>query len=82
MHNSKYLIAKNDPWDFAAGKKKNGHGVGMSQQGCRWAAKHGFSYKEILNFYYPNTIISINTNESLYKIRELIMSAKEICERR
>ena len=50
-----YLIAQDDPWDAAAGHKKNGHGVGMSQCGARYAAGLGISYRDILAFYYPGT---------------------------
>lgn len=32
-----------------------GHGVGMSQYGALGMAKEGYTYKEILNHYYPNT---------------------------
>ena len=35
-----------------------GHGVGMSQWGAEGMAQKGFNYKEIILFYYPNTIIS------------------------
>ncbi len=34
-----------------------GHGVGMSQNGANYMAQQGFSYKEILEHYYPNTEI-------------------------
>ena len=50
-----YLIAQDDPWDAAAGNEKNGHGVGMSQSGARYAAKHSVSFQDILAFYYPGT---------------------------
>ena len=30
-----------------------GHGRGMSQTGAQWMAKQGFSYREILEHYYP-----------------------------
>lgn len=53
-----YLIAQEDPWDAAAGHKKNGHGVGMSQCGARYAAGLGISYQDILAFYYPGTELS------------------------
>ena len=43
-----------DPYDTGA---KTGHGVGMSQRGAKKMASLGFSYKEILSFYYPNTTI-------------------------
>ncbi|BCB05765.1 SpoIID/LytB domain-containing protein [Bacillus sp. KH172YL63] len=34
-----------------------GHGVGMSQYGAKVRAEAGQSYVEILNFYYPNTVL-------------------------
>ena len=55
--NYPYLIEQNDPWDTAAGGNGGGHGVGMSQKGANYAAKIGKSYKEILAFYYPGTLI-------------------------
>lgn len=60
-----YLIAQEDPWDYAAaGGKKNGHGVGMSQMGAKYAASIGKTYLEILSFYYVGTYISFNYGES------------------
>ena len=50
-----YLISQNDPWDAAVGKLLHGTGVGMSQEGAMYAAKHGYNYKQILEFYYPHT---------------------------
>lgn len=35
-----------------------GHGVGMSQEGAIFMAKNGYSYTDILTFYYPGTKIS------------------------
>ena len=35
-----------------------GHGVGMSQNGARNAANAGIDHVGILNFYYPNTIVT------------------------
>ena len=53
-----YLIAQEDPWDYALSQgKKNGHGVGMSQTGAKYAASIGKTYEEILSFYYPGTEI-------------------------
>ena len=49
-----YLVSKDDPYDNGNGK---GHGVGMSQLGAKTMAAQGFSYKDILNFYYPGTEI-------------------------
>lgn len=35
-----------------------GHGVGMSQEGANYMAKQGYTYKEILEWYYPTTSLS------------------------
>ena len=60
-----YLIAREDPWDYAVtGGKKSGHGVGLSQAGAKYAASIGKGYREILNFYYPGTEIHINYGET------------------
>lgn len=37
--------------------KGYGHGVGMSQYGADWYAKQGYTYKEIIAHYYPETTI-------------------------
>lgn len=37
-----------------------GHGVGMSQYGADYMARQGFSWKEILNHYYPGTEIELS----------------------
>ena len=53
-----YLIEKDDPYDLSSTSgKKLGHGVGMSQRGAMEMARRGFSYEEILSFYYPGTTI-------------------------
>lgn len=72
-----YLVAQTDAWDAAAGKEKNGHGVGMSQSGCKYAAKQGIGYKEILSFYYPGTIIEYYYMDEIKKVRDLIVAAIE-----
>ncbi|HEY3308640.1 MAG TPA: SpoIID/LytB domain-containing protein [Desulfuromonadaceae bacterium] len=36
----------------------NGHGVGLCQWGCKQRAQDGFSYDEILSYYYPGTTIN------------------------
>ena len=39
--------------------RRYGHGIGMSQRGAQqMAGVHGWSYKQILDFYYPGTKIS------------------------
>ena len=35
-----------------------GHGVGMSQHGARVMAERGAGLREILNFYYPGTVLT------------------------
>ena len=37
--------------------KGKGHGVGMSQYGARAMAENGYSYDEILAFYYTDVSI-------------------------
>jgi len=34
-----------------------GHGVGLSQEGAMQMDKKGFSYKDIIKFYYQNVYI-------------------------
>lgn len=42
--------------------KGYGHGVGMSQVGAEYMAGQGCDYKQILSWYYPNTVLSnVNT---------------------
>lgn len=60
-----YLIAREDPWDYALSQgKKNGHGVGLSQTGAKYAASIGIEYRKILDFYYPGTEIRNNYGET------------------
>ncbi|NVN89563.1 MAG: SpoIID/LytB domain-containing protein [Desulfuromonadales bacterium] len=35
----------------------NGHGVGLCQWGAKQRALNGFSYTEILSYYYPGTVL-------------------------
>lgn len=35
----------------------NGHGIGMSQYGARGMAEKGYTYKEIIDYYFENVII-------------------------
>lgn len=64
-----WLIAQDDPWDYAASNgKKNGHGVGMSQVGMKYAASIGKTFREILAFYYPGTsILDPNAQDDPHK---------------
>ena len=47
-----YSISKADPFDTHGG---GGHGVGMSQHGAMAMAKQGYSYRDILDFYWNAT---------------------------
>ena len=53
-----YLVARKDEWTAATGQKKNGHGIGLSQVGAKYAATNGVGYREILSFYYPKTTLT------------------------
>ena len=43
--------------DFIFTGKGWGHRIGLCQYGAQGMAKKGFSYKKILQFYYPKTEI-------------------------
>lgn len=61
-----YLIEQEDPYDYAVTHgKKTGHGVGMSQEGAKEMARQGFSYQDILSFYYPNTKVLRGAEEAM-----------------
>lgn len=53
-----YLVHKTDEWTKKSGVKRNGHGIGMSQAGAKYAGTNGVGYREILDFYYPNTTLT------------------------
>ena len=67
-----YLISQPDPWDAADGSIKKGHGVGLSQKGAIWAGNNGFNYKDILTFYYPNTILTNNYGQEVKTMSVLL----------
>ena len=58
-----YLIARKDEWTQKSGVKRNGHGIGLSQAGAKYAGKNGIGYREILSFYYPYTTLKTIENE-------------------
>ena len=41
-----------------------GHGVGMSQWGACYYAKHGYTYDQILRHYYLNTTIALSSENT------------------
>lgn len=47
--------SKPDPW--CKGQQNAGHGVGMSGCGAKGQALEGKTYKEILEYYYPGTVL-------------------------
>lgn len=70
-----YLVSRQDEWTQKSGVAKSGHGIGLSQAGAKYAAKQGVSYRNILEFYYPGTVLAkITTEEDEYyhKIMEEI----------
>lgn len=70
-----YLIAKDDPWDAAAGAGKTGHGCGLSQRGAKYAASIGIPYGQILSFYYHDTYLVSNYGQT--EDVKLELNAKE-----
>lgn len=57
-----YAVVKSAMFEVSAGGglfvfkgRGAGHGVGLSQWGAKGMAEAGYSYKEILNHYYPGT---------------------------
>ena len=50
--------------DFVIQGRGWGHGAGMSQEGAHEAAKLGYSYRQILSFYYQGATISTLNNPS------------------
>lgn len=50
---------KDDTYTFSV--KGSGHGVGMSQYGANCLAKEGKTYREILEYYYPNCNLMRNS---------------------
>jgi stage II sporulation protein D len=42
-----------------------GHGVGLCQWGAKKRAEDGFSYREILEYYYPGTTLEKISGSSL-----------------
>lgn len=54
-------IVKNTEWDIDSlifEGRGNGHGVGMCQTGAIGMARKGYTYRQILKHYYPNTEIT------------------------
>ncbi len=56
LKSSTFTLTHNDG-KFVFTVKGYGHGVGLSQYGSNHLANEGYTYKEILAHYYPNTTI-------------------------
>lgn len=71
-----YLIARKDAWTLASGVKKNGHGIGLSQAGCKYAGANGVGYREILSFYYPYTTLKKIEMKQDSDTRDILIKAE------
>lgn len=68
-----YLVNTHDEWSLAEIRRRSasgqiiryGHGVGLSQYGAIWAGRNGIGYRDILSFYFPNTLL-ITDYESVF----------------
>lgn len=61
--NELWSVSSNDS-TFILKAGRYGHGVGMSQYGAMEMARQGFSYDEILGFYYPGcTNVKLNLSD-------------------
>ena len=69
-----YLISKDDPYDAGP---KNGHGVGMSQTGAKNMASLGYTYKDILNFYYPGSTLETTIIEEVETMGPKALKVKD-----
>jgi len=63
---STYFSVKSNGDSLLLTGKGYGHGVGLCQEGAMQRARHGYSRKEILNFYYNNSKIEIWQTELLW----------------
>lgn len=57
LRSTDFTIIKNNN-GFSITTKGNGHGVGMSQYGANGMAKEGYTYDEILKYYYNDIEIA------------------------
>ena len=59
LRSTDFDVVKNEK-GFLFTTRGYGHGVGMSQYGANMMAKEGYSYEEILSYYYKGTKLSKN----------------------
>lgn len=48
------FVVQSDDANWYIYQRRYGHGIGMSQRGAQQMAKEGWSYVQILDFYYPD----------------------------
>lgn len=73
-----YLIARKDEWTTASGAKKNGHGIGLSQMGTKYAGANGVKYRDILSFYYPYTTLKKIEEPQEEDYTEIVKAAEKV----
>jgi stage II sporulation protein D len=52
-----FAVAVDTPWARFSGRGY-GHGVGMCQWGAKGMAEQGYTVRQILEFYYPGTVLT------------------------
>jgi stage II sporulation protein D len=52
-----FAVAVDAPWAHFSGRGY-GHGVGMCQWGAKGMAEQGYTARQILEYYYPGTVLS------------------------
>ncbi|MBR3109438.1 MAG: SpoIID/LytB domain-containing protein [Clostridia bacterium] len=69
--------AKNELWSvsqsgdqFVISARRYGHGVGMSQRGAMQMARMGYTYDQILGFYYPCCVRVLYTLDTPVQVTE------------
>ncbi|WP_368896502.1 SpoIID/LytB domain-containing protein, partial [Priestia megaterium] len=58
--------------------KGSGHGIGMSQFGADTMATQGKNYKEILDFYYPTTLLVSRYDTAYPRVYKVLPNAPEV----
>ncbi|WP_280170433.1 SpoIID/LytB domain-containing protein [Priestia megaterium] len=76
---SKYVTDIDDNGTFIVIKGKgSGHGIGMSQFGADTMATQGKNYKEILDFYYPTTLLVSRYDTAYPRVYKVLPNAPEV----
>jgi len=76
---NKYVIDIDDNGTSIVIKGKgSGHGIGMSQFGADTMATQGKNYKEILDFYYPTTLLVSRYDTPYPRVYKVLPNAPEV----